>query len=535
MRTRLPTSRAAFKFRISIPDIVCACASPILALYVRDAYILTPKLASTVALYWAISVSFSLIALLVFRLHDGISRYFSVHDALDGMKAAAFSQLMTTVVLFTFTRLDGIPRSTPIIHALILGVGLIATRTLAQAFHNGVKQTNDRNHVARENIIMIGATHLSSLYIKLLEACSPGQRRVIALLDDRPQLIGRSMAGIRILAAPHYLDSVIEEFVVHGIQTNRVIISDEADLLIEDELNDIQRVCEQREIKLDFVPQLIGLGELPPSPIETTREPEITSVPNFELPRYFKFKPFIDFCIALAMTALLSPLLIIAAALALLDVGAPVLFWQQRIGQSGRRFMLQKFRSLPPPFDLRGHPVPERKQLSAIGKFLRQTRIDELPQLLNVLVGDMALIGPRPLLPEDQPANPATRLMVRPGITGWAQVNGGKFLTPEEKDQYDEFYIRNASPWFDLCIIFMTLKVAFRFTDRSDHAVAADSVVGFGKTDDRQSTITADHPTTHTARAKPSHRKVESPPIGSPEVSPIVVRLSKHRNRSSHR
>jgi lipopolysaccharide/colanic/teichoic acid biosynthesis glycosyltransferase len=102
--------------------------------------------------------------------------------------------------------------------------------------------------------------------------------------------------------------------------------------------------------------------------------------------------------------------------------------------------MLQKFRTLRPPFNWRGDPVPEREKVSLVGKFLRQTRIDELPQLLNILVGDMALIGPRPLLPEDQPANPATRLMVRPGITGWAQVNGGKFLTPEEKDQYDEYY-----------------------------------------------------------------------------------------------
>ena len=149
--------------------------------------------------------------------------------------------------------------------------------------------------------------------------------------------------------------------------------------------------------------------------------------------------------------------------------------------------MLQKFRSLRPPFDWHGQQVADRQKLSFIGRLLRQTRLDELPQLLNVLVGDMALIGPRPLLPEDQPANPATRLMVRPGITGWAQVNGGKFLTPEEKDQYDEFYIRNASLWFDLRIIFTTLRVLFRFTAHSDHAVAAACVVGFGKTEGPQS------------------------------------------------
>jgi lipopolysaccharide/colanic/teichoic acid biosynthesis glycosyltransferase len=384
---------------------------------------------------------------------------------------------------------------------------------------------------------MIGATHLSLLYIKLLEACSPGQRRIIAVLDDRPRLIGRSVAGIRVLAAPHHLESVIEEFVVHGIRTDRVIIGNDENTLAEEELAEIQSVCEQRELKLDFVPQLIGLDELPPVPIETTHKAEHFSLPNFDLPRYFKFRTFFDFFAALAMTVILSPLLIIAAALALLDVGAPVLFWQQRIGQGGRRFMLQKFRTLQPPFDWRGQPVPERQKLSFIGQLLRQTRLDELPQLLNVLVGDMALIGPRPLLPEDQPTNPATRLMVRPGITGWAQVNGGKFLTPQEKDQYDEFYIRNASLWFDLRIIFMTLKVLFRLTARSDHEVSAACVVGFGKTEDPPATIAVNHPTARTRKVPARRREVESPPLslGASDGSPSVVKISDRKARNPTR
>jgi hypothetical protein len=103
---------------------------------------------------------------------------------------------------------------------------------------------------------------------------------------------------------------------------------------------------------------------------------------------------------------------------------------------------------------------------------------------LNVLVGDMSLIGPRPLLPEDQPKNPTTRLLVRPGITGWAQVNGGKFLTPEEKDDYDEYYIRNATLFFDFFIVLRTLKVIFRLGNKSDHEVSSASRVGFGKVED---------------------------------------------------
>jgi len=99
---------------------------------------------------------------------------------------------------------------------------------------------------------------------------------------------------------------------------------------------------------------------------------------------------------------------------------------------------------------------------SAVGQFLRATRLDELPQLLNVLFGEMSLIVPRPLLPEDQPTNTSMRLAVRPGISGWAQVNGAKLVTKEEKEKLDEWYVRNASLWLDLRILMMTIKVVMR-------------------------------------------------------------------------
>jgi hypothetical protein len=110
---------------------------------------------------------------------------------------------------------------------------------------------------------------------------------------------------------------------------------------------------------------------------------------------------------------------------------------------------------------------------------MRRSRLDELPQLLNILVGDMSLIGPRPLLPRDQPKNIDIRLMVRPGITGWAQVNGGILLTPEEKERLDEFYVRNASLWLDLRIVVMTALMFFRGDRRTRHleeAVASVSI-----------------------------------------------------------
>jgi lipopolysaccharide/colanic/teichoic acid biosynthesis glycosyltransferase len=174
----------------------------------------------------------------------------------------------------------------------------------------------------------------------------------------------------------------------------------------------------------------------------------------------------------LTLIILLSPVWLVVAILALVDVGSPILFWQQRMGVGGHSFMLHKVRTLRPPFDWRGQPVQEVQRLSWIGLLLRKMRLDELPQLLNVIVGDMSLIGPRPLLPRDQPPNPTLRLSVRPGITGWAQVNGGKLLTAKEKDELDEWYIRNASFWLDLQIVFMTIQVIFRGERRSEGALA---------------------------------------------------------------
>src|SRR5262249_19648074 len=154
------------------------------------------------------------------------------------------------------------------------------------------------------------------------------------------------------------------------------------------------------------------------------------------------------------------PLMLIAALLVLLDVGAPTLFWQERLGWNRRSFLIYKFRTLGAPFDSDGNPSFASREPSAIGRFLRSTRIDELPQLLNVLLGDMSLIGPRPLLPEDQPANTSLRLSVRPGITGWAQINGAKLVTKDEKERLDEWYVRNASFLVDMRIVLQTLNLA---------------------------------------------------------------------------
>jgi lipopolysaccharide/colanic/teichoic acid biosynthesis glycosyltransferase len=379
--------------------------------------------------------------------------------------------LLTYVALFTVTRLEGIPRSVPFIHALILAAGLITARTSARMFDAPRDEVGRQKSARAEHIVMIGSNRLSSLYMKFLEAYSPNQHHVMAVLDARPHMMGRAIEGIRVVGPPQHLEPIINEFATHGIRIDRVIAGGESDLLSGEELAEVRRVCRNHDLKLDFVPQLVGLTQVQApgsvTAIESQQEPSVTAR------RYFSFKAFFDCTAALAMTLILSPLWLLVGAAALVDVGSPVLFWQQRVGQGGRKFMLYKIRTLQPPFDWQGRPVADAHRISPVGRFLRRTRLDEMPQLLNVLVGDMSLIGPRPLLPQDQPPNPAVRLTVRPGITGWAQVNGGNLLTPPEKHALDEWYIRNASLRLDLQIVAMTLQFLMRGERRSERAIAA--------------------------------------------------------------
>ena len=174
---------------------------------------------------------------------------------------------------------------------------------------------------------------------------------------------------------------------------------------------------------------------------------------------YWRVKRILDTAAAIAGLIVLAPVMAVVALLVALDVGLPVAFPQQRPGLGGRPFRLYKFRTMGPSHDGEGHRIPDSERLSAIGRFLRRTRLDELPQLYHVLTGDMSFIGPRPLLPVDQSPTYATRLLVRPGITGWAQVTGGRDIPALDKAALDIWYVQNASLRLDLEILVRTVPL----------------------------------------------------------------------------
>ena len=174
------------------------------------------------------------------------------------------------------------------------------------------------------------------------------------------------------------------------------------------------------------------------------------------------FKRLIDFILVLGALLIIWPvLLIITVWLHYANKGAGAFFTQDRPGKGGKIFKVLKFKSMTDERDAQGHLLPDTQRLTKVGKFVRATSIDELPQLLNVLKGDMALIGPRPLLPEYMPyytEREQTRHRVRPGITGWAQVNGRNNLGWNERLEYDAYYVEHLSLAMDVRIILQTIK-----------------------------------------------------------------------------
>ena len=174
------------------------------------------------------------------------------------------------------------------------------------------------------------------------------------------------------------------------------------------------------------------------------------------------FKRVIDFTIALVALLVIWPiLLIIYIWLTIANKGAGALFFQERPGKDGKIFKVIKFKTMTDERDAEGKLLPDADRLTKVGRFVRSTSIDELPQLINVLKGDMALIGPRPLRVYYLPLYSKEQMRrhdVRPGITGWAQVNGRNNISWTEKFQLDVWYVDHLTMWLDLKIIFMTIK-----------------------------------------------------------------------------
>ena len=194
------------------------------------------------------------------------------------------------------------------------------------------------------------------------------------------------------------------------------------------------------------------------------------------------FKRLIDFILVLCVLLMIWPIfLFITIWLHFANKGAGAFFFQERPGKDEKIFKVIKFKSMADERDENGNLLPDKDRITTVGKFVRKTSIDELPQLINVLKGDMALIGPRPLLPEYLPyytERERLRHTVRPGISGWAQVNGRNNVTWDQKLELDVYYVEHLSFWMDVRVLLSTIKNVLRAKDVN---VVPSAIKGVGK------------------------------------------------------
>lgn len=481
VRHHLPTSKSRIQAKLAVTDVFWAVTAPVIALALRDPGLLEPgdfpKEIPATYLYALVAILCAIAALLAFRVSNGLNHLFSVQDALAVGATVALAVASSSVVLFVFTRLDGVPRSTPLIYGLVFGCGLMVDRAVARILHQKalrarVSADASVSSESLRRIVFIGADRFVSLTIKLLDHQRPRSTHVVAAVDTRPTFVGRSVCGVKIVGLLQDLESILDEYAVHGVDVDEVWFSDDATGVSDDAIEKVVEICDCRDIKFVKISEALNLS---PSQSAHSQQSHGDARPSISVGDYFKFKRVIDVVGAIALLIMLTPLALATVCLTLVDVGSPMIFWQQRVGRNGRKFFLYKFRTYRAPFDKNGERIADDRRLSKIGRIIRAARLDEIPQLLNVLVGDMSLIGPRPLLPQDQPSDPRLRLLVRPGITGWAQLNGGRTVTPKEKDALDIWYIRHASFWLDLKIAAHTLLIAFT-GEKMDHSVVAQAL-----------------------------------------------------------
>jgi lipopolysaccharide/colanic/teichoic acid biosynthesis glycosyltransferase/glycosyltransferase involved in cell wall biosynthesis len=452
---RWPVPKVSRSLVIIAHDLGAALASLVLAfLLLENGRLALPDvrfLLHAVPLFLALAGA----SFLAFGLHRGIWSHTSISDLGTIVKASTWVILLFVALELAAERTAAVPRAAWVVQWLILVVLLCGSRLayrFAKAAARRARAGALRSASTRDvPVLLYGAGPLAALYVGAVRATSGTNLRVVGIIEDAGTPRGRYVHDVPVLGGPQDLDRIVAELAVQGIHPERLVLTRTAARLAP-EVRAFAERCRRHGLKLHSLPDLLGVppgGSACPDP----------SAPDAEERAYFRIRRPVEVSLCALCLLVLTPLIGLIALLVLADQGAPILFRQVRPGRGNRPFTLYKFRTMRAFCDARGGPLADPERTSLLGRVLRRTRLDELPQLVNVLQGDMSFIGPRPLLPRDLPERVSERVAIRPGITGWAQVNGGHRLRAEDKIALDAWYLRNAGPVLDLRIIGRTLKM----------------------------------------------------------------------------
>ena len=454
-------------------DIACICITLVAALYLRHGIPLIQE-GPPSDLYLLLLVTFISAAcvLTLMHTHTSIWRFTSTSDLADILVAVALVILITNSSLFIISRLEMMPRSVPPMHWALAVVAMGGSRLVARQLFGPARKLTKTQSAHKQHVIVVGACHTAELYLQFIKRIIQHEIVVVGFVDSDPALTDRIFQKHKILGTPEQLAAILDEFLVHGVEVQQIILAHTLDELSATDQKHLLDMMESGNVELVHLGKHMG-PQMQPQPARNAddfyQKIDAVAPSVYETPRgvYPTLKRAFDIVMALLLILLLLPLLATTSLIVALDVGIPILFWQQRPGLRGKPFRLYKFRSMRHAGRKRGedrqsHKSGDPMRTTSIGKILRSIRLDELPQLFHIITGAMSFVGPRPLLPDDQPAGGQVRLSVRPGVTGWAQIHGGDALTPEEKLALDIWYIRHMSLWLDIRILLRTLLVVLK-------------------------------------------------------------------------
>jgi len=466
-------------------DVSLLCAATIFAFVLREnlevglsrSLEFVPYLAATAIASWG--------AFTVSGVHRAVWQFSSGSDYMRVMTAVAAAVVGAVALSFAWNRLEGTPRSLPFIQ-LIFGVAfLIGARAIRKLTYDAQQHRRAFGAFLQPTaaappitLLVVGISKLTETYLHAVAELAPGRIRIAGLVGTSNRHVGRLVASHSVLGETSDLESILDDLEIHGVTIDRIVVTSSFQSFRIEDREALLRIERSRSIPLQFLVQDLGFdfktggdsisksGEMRRQmrssrssfqDIRFSMAPETLS--RISQRRYWKIKRLVDFIAAFSALVVLSPFMLAAAACMAASVGFPVLFWQQRPGLGGRPLRLYKFRTMKAAYACDGRRLSDEERVSGLGSLMRRLRFDELPQLFNVLRGDMAIIGPRPLLHWEQTDAQSARLLVRPGLTGWAQVIGGRTISSNDKAALDVWYVQNASLRLDLEILARTIAV----------------------------------------------------------------------------
>jgi lipopolysaccharide/colanic/teichoic acid biosynthesis glycosyltransferase len=446
-------------------DLVLVALATIAASITRENFEIVDVKLIALLPYLVITLAAACLVLPALGIHRSSWQFTSMRDCLRIVGATVVVVLSAVAIGFLVNRLDNIARALPLIQALLIISFLIGARILKRASRDRRLRSVSTPSGCRETVLLIGLNKLAEFYLQCIAEFHSSHVRVAGVLGEGGRA-GHAVHSHPVLGEPEEVVSTLRRLETHGVFIDCILVTvprDDLSAAVQDALSQIQ---ETTNVRLEYLAERMGL-QLPATPagsakaaVEESPSSKVATVSQaLRLVPYRRAKRAIDVAASALALIVLAPLLLLVGLLVAADVGLPVVFWQQRPGLRGQPFRLYKFRTMGDAHDADGRQKAEEERVSAVGNFLRRTRLDELPQLLNILKGDMSLVGPRPLLPVDQPIDCASRLFVRPGLTGWAQIKGGRQISPSDKAALDEWYVRNMSLALDLEIILGTVPM----------------------------------------------------------------------------